>query len=85
MKTKKVLRHRNTFDLLLTVTSVVYRKNISHRQVAIISGGGSGHEPAHAGFVGDGLLSAAVCGNVFASPNVAQIRRGIELVGSETG
>lgn len=37
-------------------------------QVQLISGGGSGHEPSHAGFVGDGMLSAAVCGEVFTSP-----------------
>jgi len=35
-------------------------------QVALISGGGSGHEPAHAGYVGPGMLSAAICGGVFA-------------------
>lgn len=50
-----------------------------------ISGGGSGHEPAHAGFVGQGLLSAAICGNVFASPNVGQIRKAIDLVGNDKG
>lgn len=49
-------------------------------KVQLISGGGSGHEPSYAGMVGKGLLDAAVCGNVFASPNVGQIRRGIELV-----
>ena len=38
--------------------------------LAIVAGGGSGHEPAHAGFVGKGLLTAAVCGEVFASPSV---------------
>lgn len=54
-------------------------------RVALLSGGGSGHEPAHAGFVGAGLLSAAVCGNVFASPNVAQIRRGLDLVSPRGG
>ena len=53
--------------------------------MALLSGGGSGHEPAHAGFVGAGLLDAAVCGNIFASPNVAQVRRGIELVTGEKG
>ena len=37
--------------------------------MAVISGGGSGHEPAHAGYVGDGMLSAAVCGEVFTSPS----------------
>ncbi|OWZ54727.1 dihydroxyacetone kinase [Cryptococcus neoformans c45] len=54
-------------------------------KVALLSGGGSGHEPAHAAFVGPGLLSAAICGNIFASPNVAQIRRGLELVTREKG
>lgn len=37
------------------------------------TGGGSGHEPAHAGFVGDGMLTAAICGDVFTSPPVASI------------
>ncbi|KAA0148509.1 hypothetical protein FNF31_07398 [Cafeteria roenbergensis] len=41
--------------------------------VAIVSGGGSGHEPAHAGYVGAGMLTAAVCGDVFASPSVAAV------------
>ena len=50
-----------------------------------ISGGGSGHEPAHAGMVGDGLLSAAACGNVFASPNVGQIRKAIKHVKNNKG
>jgi triose/dihydroxyacetone kinase / FAD-AMP lyase (cyclizing) len=50
-----------------------------------VCGGGSGHEPAHAGFVGDGVLTAAVCGNVFASPNASQVRRGIDLVSNEKG
>ncbi|KAI8607780.1 hypothetical protein BC830DRAFT_81890, partial [Chytriomyces sp. MP71] len=40
--------------------------------VSVLSGGGSGHEPAHSGFVGAGLLRAAVCGNRFASPSAAQ-------------
>lgn len=57
----------------------------SESKVALLSGGGSGHEPAHAAFVGPGLLSAAICGNIFASPNVAQIRRGVELVTREKG
>lgn len=63
---------------------VIYRKSTKSR-VSLLSGGGSGHEPSHAGFVGEGLLDAAVCGNVFASPNVAQIRRGVELVTKDKG
>ena len=62
---------------------VIYRKNES--RVALLSGGGSGHEPSHAGFVGHGLLDCAVAGNVFASPNVAQIRRGLDLVTKDKG
>jgi ATP-dependent dihydroxyacetone kinase len=49
---------------------VVIRKDWDKSKVAIISGGGSGHEPAHAGFVGKGMLTAAVCGDIFASPSV---------------
>ena len=49
---------------------VVLRTDHNPAHVAVIAGGGSGHEPAHAGFVGPGLLTAAVCGEIFASPSV---------------
>ena len=45
----------------------VHKKEINKGKVTLISGGGSGHEPAHAGFVGAGMLDVAVCGDVFAS------------------
>ncbi|KAF5007400.1 hypothetical protein FDECE_6286 [Fusarium decemcellulare] len=65
---------------------VVYRDASDRAQrVAIISGGGSGHEPAHAGFVGHGMLDAAVCGAVFASPNAAQIEAGLGRIQSPKG
>ncbi|KAJ7213587.1 dihydroxyacetone kinase [Mycena pura] len=64
---------------------VVYKSKLDRSKVALICGGGSGHEPSHAGFVGEGMLSAAVCGNVFASPNPAQVRRGIDLVENDAG
>ena len=48
--------------------SVVVRSTIDKSKVALISGGGSGHEPSHAGWVGEGMLTAAVAGPVFASP-----------------
>lgn len=56
--------------------------NTAHaaNKVAIISGGGSGHEPSHAGFVGKGMLAAAVCGEVFASPSTDAILAGIIAV-----
>ncbi|NHU84180.1 DAK2 domain-containing protein [Kocuria sp. JC486] len=50
---------------------------------AVISGGGSGHEPAHAGFVGQGMLDAAVCGPVFTSPSVDAVEAAIEAVGPD--
>ncbi|XP_057952075.1 putative 3,4-dihydroxy-2-butanone kinase [Malania oleifera] len=61
------------------VSSATYDK------VAIISGGGSGHEPAHAGFVGEGMLTAAICGDVFASPPVDSILAGIRAVTGPKG
>lgn len=57
---------------LLRGARVLVARSASKAQVAIVSGGGSGHEPAHGGFVGS-LLTGAVCGDVFASPSVAQI------------
>lgn len=55
---------------------IVYRRNIAGlTQVPIVSGGGSGHEPSFAAFVGPGLLSAAVAGTIFASPSAEQVRR----------
>ncbi|BGO99319.1 hypothetical protein NBRC10513v2_000424 [Rhodotorula toruloides] len=49
----------------------------SHDRVHIVCGGGGGHEPAHAAFVGEGMLSAAVSGQVFASPNAGQVEKAI--------
>ncbi|MFC4770876.1 dihydroxyacetone kinase subunit DhaK [Enterococcus hermanniensis] len=58
--------------------SRVIIKNVEKKQVGLVSGGGSGHEPAHAGFVGEGMLSAAVLGDVFTSPTPDQIEIAIE-------
>lgn len=57
----------------------------SKGKVALVSGGGSGHEPAHIGFVGKGMLTAAVCGDVFASPSVDAILAGILAVTGPAG
>lgn len=62
---------------------VVLRADISpgtYEKVAIISGGGSGHEPAHAGYVGAGMLTAAVCGDIFTSPPANSVLAGIRAV-----
>lgn len=64
---------------------VVVRTDWDKSKVALISGGGSGHEPAHAGFVGQGMLTAAVCGDVFASPSVDAVLAGILAVTGKPG
>ncbi|MGB7205273.1 MAG: dihydroxyacetone kinase subunit DhaK [Anderseniella sp.] len=64
---------------------VVVRNDWDKSKVALVSGGGSGHEPAHAGFVGKGMLTAAVCGDVFASPSVDAVLAGILAVTGPTG
>ena len=66
-------------------TKVVIRDDWDGSKVALVSGGGSGHEPAHAGFVGAGMLTAAVCGEVFASPSVDAVLAGIMAVTGDPG
>lgn len=64
---------------------VISKKEINQGKVTLISGGGSGHEPAHAGFVGTGMLDAAVCGDVFASPSQIQVYQAIRSSASDKG
>ena len=64
---------------------VVIRTDWDKSKVALVSGGGSGHEPSHAGFVGQGMLTAAVCGEVFASPSVDAVLAGILSVTGKAG
>lgn len=66
--------------------NVIARKDFmsfaeSSSRVALISGGGSGHEPAHLGFIGHGMLTAVVCGDLFASPSTSAILAALRLVG----
>lgn len=64
---------------------VVLRTDWDRSKVAVVSGGGAGHEPAHAGFVGEGLLTAAVCGEIFASPSVDAVLAAILAVTGDEG
>jgi dihydroxyacetone kinase len=64
---------------------VVVRSDWDKSKVALVTGGGSGHEPAHAGFVGKGMLTAAVCGDVFASPSADAVLAGILAVTGPAG
>jgi dihydroxyacetone kinase len=60
-------------------------EQVREQQVAIISGGGSGHEPAHAGYVGAGMLSAAVAGEIFTSPSSDSVFAAIKAVSGKPG
>ena len=73
---------RNEHLGLDTANKVVYSRTHRPSTVAIISGGGSGHEPAWSGYVGDGMLAASVSGEVFASPATRQVMAAIRRVGS---
>lgn len=64
---------------------IITKKEINKDKVSLISGGGSGHEPAHAGFVGEGMLDAAVCGDIFASPSQIQVYQAIKETKSDKG
>ncbi|WP_449621084.1 dihydroxyacetone kinase subunit DhaK [Robertmurraya sp. Marseille-Q9965] len=67
-------------------TTVIVRKDAPLTgKVGLVSGGGSGHEPAHAGYVGQGMLDAAVCGEVFTSPTPDQVYEAIKAVDGGAG
>ncbi|PEX25602.1 dihydroxyacetone kinase subunit DhaK [Bacillus cereus] len=67
-------------------TNIIIRANSPFQgKVAIVSGGGSGHEPAHMGFVGEGMLDAAVMGEIFTSPTPDQILKAIQKVDTGSG
>jgi len=66
-------------------STVLARPQKKAGKVALISGGGSGHEPSHAGFVGTGMLDAAVAGPVFTSPSVDEVKKAIDAVKTDAG
>src|SRR6185437_8761455 len=73
---------------LLDTEDVVVRADLPSpqaRPVAVLSGGGSGHEPAHAGYVGAGMLSAAIAGDVFTSPSVDAVLAAIRAASGPAG
>ncbi|MGO1299637.1 MAG: dihydroxyacetone kinase subunit DhaK [Staphylococcus equorum] len=95
---KKLIKNKTQFltDMLdgLSLTNneieviadtVVVRKDKKKQGVALVSGGGSGHEPAHAGYVAEGMLDAAVCGEVFTSPTPDKILSAIKAVDNGDG
>ncbi|KAH7131499.1 Dak1 domain-containing protein [Dactylonectria estremocensis] len=75
---------------LIASEKVLYRRQASqdganNNKVALLSGGGSGHEPAHAGYLGEGALDGVVAGEMFASPSASQILTGLKTVKSAKG
>jgi triose/dihydroxyacetone kinase / FAD-AMP lyase (cyclizing) len=78
-----LLQYPNHFAKLENHNVVILQQQQQQNQqqsVHLICGGGSGHEPSHAGFIGNGMLSAAVCGGIFASPSVSSILAAIRVV-----
>ena len=69
----------------IDTADVIVRANPKTDKVALISGGGSGHEPSHAGFVGPGMLDAGVCGAVFTSPTPDAVFEAIKAVQTSEG
>ncbi|MCG2265223.1 dihydroxyacetone kinase subunit DhaK [Staphylococcus epidermidis] len=95
---KKLIQDKNTIlkDMLDGITvsnndvevvsdTIVVRKHKKQSGVVLVSGGGSGHEPAHAGFVAEGMLDAAVCGEIFTSPTPDKILDAIKAVDNGDG
>ena len=95
---KKIINHPNNVvtetlmglakaypQLKYNENSEVISRKEKKKKVGLVSGGGSGHEPAHAGYVGTGMLDAAVAGNVFSSPSPDRIIKGIEEANSGEG
>lgn len=66
-------------------TGILYSKHLAEKTVSIISGGGTGHEPAHSGYVGKNMLAASVNGPVFIPPTAAEIFQAIQLVDQGQG
>ncbi len=80
-----VAAYPSSFKLVPNTTVIVRKDAPVTGKVGLVSGGGSGHEPAHAGYVGEGMLDAAVCGEVFTSPTPDQIFEAIKAVDGGAG
>lgn len=63
-------------------SKVIFNTNCTSDKVIVVSGGVSGHEPTHAGFLGKGLLDVAIAGNIFASPSAKQKLNGLTAIKS---
>lgn len=80
-----VVAHPRSVRRLNEENIIVRYGTVNNEKVSLVSGGGSGHEPAHAGYVGYGMLDAAVCGSVFTSPTPDKVYEAIKAVKSDKG
>jgi dihydroxyacetone kinase len=80
-----LLQYPNRLAKLANHNVVLKADLAQQQQVHLLSGGGSGHEPSHAGWIGNGMLSGAICGGIFASPSVAAILAAIRVARNEKG
>lgn len=80
-----ILAHPNYIRKLDGFNVLVRKDSPVEKKVALVSGGGSGHEPAHAGFVGKGMLDGAIAGDVFTSPTPDPIYEAIKAVDGGAG
>lgn len=76
--------HQDKLERVKNTGIIKYKKQLTN-QVALISGGGSGHEPAHFGYVGKGMLAASVSGPIFTPPKATEIVRAIKEIASDKG
>lgn len=81
---KGIIRYNPSLSLDET-NRVVFDSSYDRSKVVLISGGGSGHEPGWSGYVGENMLTAAVQGDIFASPSTKQIVAGVDAVPSDKG
>src|SRR5699024_4600897 len=85
MITGMLLAAPNKLKQLKDTTVIMMKDAPIKKKVGIVSGGGSGHEPAHAGYIGSGMLDAVVIGEVFTSQSVDQVYEAIKAVDSGEG
>ena len=79
------LRKLQNHHVLLSSAATAACNTEMSTQVQLLSGGGSGHEPSHAGWIGDGMLQGAICGGIFASPSVHAVLAAVRAVATNSG
>ncbi|UPL03744.1 hypothetical protein LCI18_014678 [Fusarium solani-melongenae] len=82
---RSCILHDPSLSLIASEKVLYRRRDPKDDNVVLLSGGGSGHEPAHAGYLGEGALDVVIAGEIFASPSASQILTGLQTVKSSKG